>query len=77
MSNKNPIEKSVYIKNEFLDYLRSLFNIQDQNGPFSQQFEEQISSFNLIKGPYLTVEAPFQCGPSIRELIASGALDPD
>lgn len=77
MSNKNPIEKSNYIKKEFLDYLRSLFDIHDQNGPYSQQFEQQIQAFSIIKGPYLTVEAPFKCGPSVRSLIDAGKLHPD
>lgn len=76
MSNKNPIEKTKYIKSEFLDYLRSLFDIKDNGGPYSTQFEEQISSFNLVKGPYLTVTAPFECGSSIRELVKQGKMHP-
>lgn len=72
MKKINPIEQSGYIENEFRDYVKSTFQIQDE--VYQKEFNEELKKAKLCKGPFISSELPFVKGHSIRELVQEGKV---
>jgi len=70
----DPIKASNNIVEKYNRYLRTTFNINNNN--YKKQFEEKISNMEAISaGPYLDVTDSFIKGKSIRHLVEDKALD--
>ena len=72
MSKRNPVEKSIYIKEKYKEYLKSSFRFG--NEVLQRNFEEQLDKENLFKGPYVSLELPFERGVSLNNLIEERIL---
>ena len=68
MEKKNPIRQSVNIKNEFSEYIRSTFDIRNEE--YRALFYKELDRMedSLYKGPYLCSTYPFEKGETIDEL---------
>lgn len=71
MEKKNPIKQSQNIKEEFSEYIRSTFDIRNEE--YRNLFYAELDRMedSLYKGPYLCSTYPFEKGESIDELINS------
>ena len=69
----NPAIASENIKNEYIDYISTVFAFADQN--LQKQFISQLQE-NISKGPFLEIKDVFKSGNSIRGLIEKGTLSP-
>lgn len=67
----NPAKASENIKNEFIDYISTVFSFSDRN--LQSQLVEELED-NISKGPYLEMNDVFRSGKSIEELIEEGVL---
>ena len=67
----NPAKASENIKNEFIDYISTVFSFSDRN--LQMQLVEELED-NISKGPYLEMNDVFRSGKSIEELIEEGVL---
>ena len=72
---KNQIEQSEFIKNKFSRYIRSTFDIRDDeyNSLFSQRLDELESK--LYKGPYLASALPFEQSKTLNKVIDEGLFE--
>jgi len=69
----NPIEASEQIKEEFIGYITTSFQMADEE--YSEQFRRELHREGLIaKGPYLEVSDSFVKGKSISSLIEEGIM---
>ncbi|HEV8573719.1 MAG TPA: DEAD/DEAH box helicase, partial [Dehalococcoidia bacterium] len=68
----DPLKTAEAIHSDYSRYLTTTFSLR--NPELRAQFEEAIHAFQLTKGPYLEVSAPYMPGRSIRQLIADGVL---
>lgn len=68
----NAVEKSEFIDNELKGYIKSTFQIQDDE--FLKLFNESIDNTELMKGPYVSISHPFVSGSSIEDLVKEGVL---
>lgn len=68
----NPIEQSKYIEKEFRKYVRSTFQIEDED--YLKCFREELKKSEICKGPFISSEYPFEKGHSIRELVEQGKV---
>lgn len=67
----NPILASENIKDEFIGYISTLFNISDKE--YHDQFINELKKKNMIaKGPFLDISDSYKTGRSISELIDEG-----
>lgn len=69
----NPALASENIKNEFIDYISTVYSFADQN--LQKQFISQLKQ-NISKGPFLEIKDVFKSGCSIRDFIDKGVLSP-
>lgn len=69
----NPIESSRNIKNEYISYMKSTFDLSNSE-MYNQKFEVELSKRSLYKGPYLDISTVFEKGESINSLIEKGVL---
>ena len=61
----NPILASENIKDEFIGYISTLFNISDKE--YHDQFVNELEKQNMVaKGPYLDISDSYKTGRSIR-----------
>lgn len=67
----NPAKASENIKNEFIDYISTVFSFSDHD--LQSQLVEELKG-NISKGPYLEMNDVFRSGKSIEELIEEGVL---
>lgn len=72
MKKLNPIEQSEYIEEEFREYVKSTFQIEDD--VYEKEFKNELKKAELCKGPFVSVELPFEKGHSINELINEGKI---
>ena len=71
----NPIEASENIKNEFISYVSTNFNIADRD--YYSQFVAKLNENNTVaKGPYLDISDSFETGENIESLIGEGEMSP-
>lgn len=71
----NPIEQSKYIEKEFRKYVKSTFQIEDEE--YKKCFYDELKKAEICKGPFISSEYPFAKGHSIRELVEIGKLNKD
>ena len=64
MKKLNPIEQSEYIEKQFRKYVKSTFQIEDKI--YEKEFEEEIEKAELCKGPFVSIDLPFENGHSIK-----------
>ena len=67
----NPVKASENIKNEFIDYISTVFSFSDYD--LQAQLVDELNSI-ISKGPYLELNDVFRSGKSIEELIEEGVL---
>ena len=72
VGKRNSIEKTKYIHERYIEYLKSSF--QFGNGNLQKLFENEIEHEDLLKGPYVDLILPFQRGKSLEELIEEGTV---
>lgn len=69
----NPIEASQQIKDEFIGYITTSFQMADEE--YSNQFKKELQREGLVaKGPYLDVSDSFVKGRSLSELMKMGVV---
>ena len=69
----NPIEASEQIKDEFIGYITTSFQMADED--YSEQFRKELQRDGLVaKGPYLDVSDSFVKGKSLSALIEEGVV---
>ncbi len=69
----NPIEASANIKDEYVGYITTSFNISDK--VYAAQFAEELQGENgIAKGPYLEIGDSFEQGESMHALINNDKL---
>lgn len=72
MKKLNPIEQSEYIEKEFREYVKSTFQIEDDI--YEKEFKSELEKAELCKGPFVSVELPFEKGHSMKELVNEGKV---
>ena len=72
MKKLNPIEQSEYIEKQFRKYVKSTFQIEDKI--YEKEFEEELEKAELCKGPFVSIDLPFEKGHSIKELVEQGKI---
>lgn len=71
----NPVKASDRIKEEYIDYITTLFHISDKE--CAVQFEKELKKSGMVaKGPYLDISDSYKTGRSISELIDIGEASP-
>lgn len=71
----SPISAAKNIKEEFIGYISTLFNISDKG--YADQFVRALSGEGVVsKGPYLDISDSYKTGRSIEELIGEGDASP-
>lgn len=69
----SPIEASEAITEKYKRYLKTIFEIADED--YSKQFKQELDEKELLsKGPYLDVVDAFQTGSSLKQLIDGGII---
>ena len=69
----SPVVAARNIKEEYIDYISTLFNISDQD--YAEQFKAALHKEGVIsKGPYLDISDSYATGSSIENLILSGEV---
>ena len=69
----NPIEQSKYIEKEFRKYVKSTFQIEDEE--YKKCFYDELKKAEICKGPFISSEYPFAKGHTIRELVEDGKIN--
>ncbi len=69
----NPIESSRNIKNEYISYMKSTFDLSGSR-MYYKNFEAELDKRSLYKGPYLDISSVFEKGESLNTLIKQGVL---
>lgn len=71
----NPVKAADKIKEEYIDYITTLFHISDKD--CAVQFEKELKKPGMVaKGPYLDISDSYKTGRSISELIDIGEASP-
>lgn len=71
----NPIEASESIKDSFIDYITTSFDISDKD--YANQLKVELDKHGAIaKGPYLDIGGSYETGKSLRQLISDGKASP-
>jgi len=76
MEHHNPVKEARFIKEEYLEYVQSLFKLKETSF-YSQIFRKELAEFDLVKGPFLTIDLPYASDQTIKQMIALGKMDPD
>ena len=67
----NPITTTHKIKQEYVEYLSSMFFFQDKD--LMNQAKKQLSEEGkFVKGPFIEITQPFITGKSIKALMDDG-----
>ncbi|WAA11716.1 DEAD/DEAH box helicase [Fervidibacillus halotolerans] len=69
----NPIFTTNKIKNDYVEYLNSMFFFQDK-GLMKQAKKLLQEEGKFVKGPFIEITPPFKKGKSLNELIAAGII---
>ena len=70
----NSINTANEIKNSYIDYITTTFNISDKD--YAEQFKNELEKDGMVsKGPYLDIGGSFVSGHSLNELIAEGKVN--
>ena len=71
MNRFDPIVASDNIKQSYVDYITTSFDIADKE--YAKELRVQLEQEGfLTKGPYLDVSGSYKTGKSLKELIADG-----
>lgn len=70
----SPVRASKDITEKYTRYLSTIFSLADPE--YQKLFEQQLQQIPFAKGPFLEVTDAFEKGPTILELMESGALPP-
>ena len=71
----NPIQAAEEIKNSYIDYITTTFDISD--GAYKQELRKKLTENGMIaSGPYLDIGGSYETGHTIRELIESRLVSP-
>lgn len=71
----NPITASENIKDEFISYITTQFNISDPT--YASKFIDELGKKgNVTKGPYLEINDAFEKGKNLSSLIDQGTVSP-
>jgi hypothetical protein len=68
----NPISTAQYIVNDYKEYVKETFYINDES--LQQKFEQELDTQTIAKGPYLECIDAFETKNSIKELVENGLL---
>ena len=69
----DPIQASKEIKNSYIDYITTAFNMADQD--YEREFLAELQKDGEVaKGPFIDIGASYESGHTRRELIDSGAV---
>ena len=75
MHEFNPIIASQNIKDGFIDYIATTFDIADKE--YAEKFRKELQvNGNVARGPYLDVSGSYKSAESIEELIQEGTASP-
>ena len=75
MHEFNPIIASQNIKDGFIDYIATTFDIADKE--YAEKFRKELQvNGNVARGPYLDVSGSYKTSKSIEELIQDGTASP-
>ncbi len=75
MHEFNPIIASQNIKDGFIDYIATTFDIADKD--YAEKFRKELQvNGNVARGPYLDVSGSYKTSKSIEELIQDGTASP-
>lgn len=69
----NPITTTKKIKDEYVEYLSSMFFFQDKE-LMNQAREQLAEEGKFVKGPFIEITQPFITGKSIRTLMDDGLM---
>ena len=71
----NPIQASEEIKDSYIDYITTTFNMADSE--YERQFRMELQKEGEVaKGPFLDIGGSYETGCTLRELIKSGDISP-
>lgn len=71
----NPIQAAEEIKNSYIDYITTTFDISD--GAYKQELRKKLTENGMIaSGPYLDIGGSYETGHTIRELVESRFVSP-
>lgn len=69
----DPIQASKEIKNSYIDYITTAFNMADPD--YEREFLAELQKDGEVaKGPFIDIGASYETGHTLRELIDSGAV---
>ena len=68
----NPIIRANFIDHEYRKYLEATLSIDDQE--LNNKFKEKLKATELLKGPFISFNLPFETSLSINEAIEQGIL---
>ena len=75
MHEFNPIIASQNLKDGFIDYIATTFDIADKD--YAEKFRKELQADGSIsRGPYLEVSGSYKTGESIEKLIQDGKASP-
>lgn len=69
----NPVESSKNIKEEYVSYMYSTFDLSDSK-MYDKKFKIELDKRSLYKGPFLDISSVFEKGKTIKDLIDTGLL---
>ena len=73
MKKLNPIEQTNYIEKEYKKYIYSTFQIKDKI--YNKLFREKLKNEEIVKGPFLNIDLPFEKGKTLKELVEEGIVN--
>jgi len=68
----NPFKIKKGLETRYLQYLKTLFPISNQE--IKSSFNEQLASGEFIRGPFIEITPPYEKGESLQSLINEGIL---
>jgi hypothetical protein len=75
MSQFNPILASKNIKQSFVDYISTSFDMADRD--YAKKLRSALLQENFIaRGPYLDVSGSYKTGRSLQQLMDEGIVSP-
>lgn len=71
----DPIKASQEIKDSYIDYITTTFNMADPE--YEQEFRKKLQEEGAVaKGPFLDIGGSYETGHTLQELIDSGKISP-
>ena len=71
----NPIKASAELKNSYIDYITTTFDMADP--VYKSQLEQELRRDGMVaKGPFLDIGGSFESGKTLRQLMGEGQISP-